>query len=108
MHWLIVDIPNGEKIKDGIEKMKFAPSKIEKINRHFCFKKKFTEIFFLGSPPENSGKHRYIFLLFGHKSRVGGKKTSKITARKSFEIEKFSSENGLGDPILVNFYYTKN
>ena len=29
MHWLIVDIPNGEKIRDGIEKMKFAPSKME-------------------------------------------------------------------------------
>ena len=30
MHWLIVDITNGEKIRDGIEKMKFAPSKMEK------------------------------------------------------------------------------
>ena len=30
LHWLIVDIPNGEIIRDGIEKMKFAPSKMEK------------------------------------------------------------------------------
>ena len=85
LHWLVSDIPNGSKIKEGIEKMKFSPS----------------------APPEGSELHRYIFLLFGHKSRIGGKRTSKVNARKGFKIKEYSSENGLGNPAYVNFYYTE-
>ena len=86
MHWLIVDIPNGGSIKDGSEKMKFSPS----------------------APPKGSGKHRYIFLVFGQKSRIGGKRVSNIKVRKGFKIQQYASDNGLGDPKYVNFYRTED
>ena len=86
MHWLVVDIPSGGKLQDGNEKMKFAPS----------------------GPPQGSGKHRYIFLAFGQKSKIGGKRASNATVRKGFKIKQYASDNGLGDPKFVNFYYTEN
>ena len=55
-----------------------------------------------------SGPHRYIFLAFGHKSRIGGKKTAKVSARKGFNVKEYSEANALGNPNCINFYYTEN
>ena len=60
-------------------------------------------VFFSGSGP-----HRYIFLAFGHKSRIGGKKTAKVSARKGFNVKEYSEANALGNPNCINFYYTEN
>ena len=80
----MVDIPVDGKLKDGSEKMKFTPS----------------------SPPTGSGKHRYIFLLFVQKGRIGGKKTSNAKERKGFRINQYAVDNNLDDPKYINFYYT--
>ena len=82
----MVDIPSGGKIKEGSEKMKFAPS----------------------SPPPESGEHRYVFLIFNQRSRIGGKKTSNVKERKGFKIQEYAKENGLHeDPKFINFYRTE-
>ena len=88
MHWLVVDIPTGgyKRLDRGSEKMKFAPS----------------------TPPKDSGKHRYIFLLFAQKSKIGGKKASNAKERKGFKVHQYASDNGLGDPLYVNFYRTED
>ena len=81
----MVDIPVDKNIKDGSEKIKFAPS----------------------GPPPGSGKHRYIFLLFVQKGRIGGKKTSNAKERKGFRINQYAIDNNLDDPKYINFYYTE-
>ena len=86
MHWLVVDIPSGGNVKDGSEKMVFAPS----------------------TPPAESGEHRYIFLIFNQRSRIGGKRSSTVKHRKGFKIHRFVKENGLEeDPTFMNFYHTE-
>ena len=86
MHWLVVDIPSDGKLKDGSEKMEFAPS----------------------TPPIESGEHRYVFLAFNQRSRIGGKRSSTVKQRKGFKIHRFVKENGLqGDPSFMNFYRTE-
>lgn len=47
-------------------------------------------------------------MAFGHKSRIGGKKTAKVSARKGFNLRQYSEANELGCPNCVNFYYTEN
>ena len=82
----MVDIPSDGKLKDGSEKVKFAPS----------------------SPPKGSGEHRYVFLVFGQRGRMGGKKSSNVKERKGFKIYQFAKENGLKeDPKFMNFYKTE-
>ena len=87
MHWLIVDMPNNDEMKRGIEKMKFAPS----------------------GPPPKSGKHRYIFLLFEHDSKIGSSRVSNQFPRQrgGFQVGSYVEKNKLGNPIAVNFYYTE-
>jgi len=48
LHWLVSDIPQGQGIIKGQKIMTFAPS----------------------GPPKNTGKHRYIFLLFSHNEPI--------------------------------------
>jgi len=86
LHWLVVDIPSGQDIKNGIEKMKFAPS----------------------GPPRGSGKHRYIFLLFSHDTPISQNPNSNINERRGFKISRYAADNGLGQPKALNFYYTEN
>ena len=85
MHWLVVDIPNGGALKDGSEKMKFSPAE----------------------PPLGTGEHRYILLVFGQKSRIGGKPESFVKERRKFSIAQFAIDNALGDPKFVNVYRTE-
>ena len=82
----MVDIPSGGKIKEGSEKMKFYPS----------------------APPPESGEHRYAFLIFHQRSRIGGKRTSNVKERPGFKIQQYVKENGLPeDPKFINFYRTE-
>ena len=84
----MVDIPRGEDIKNGIEKMKFEPS----------------------SPPRGTGKHRYIFLLFSHDTPINWKTDSDMFCceRSGFQISLYAAYNNLGQPKAVNFYYAEN
>ena len=83
---MVADIQKGKGIKSGTEKMTFAPS----------------------GPPKDSGKHRYIFLLFSHKEPISQDADSNVNQRRGFKISKYSSDNGLGQPKAINFYYTEN
>ena len=86
MHWLVVDIPSDGKLKDGSEKMEFAPS----------------------TPPVESGEHRYVFLIFNQRSKIGGKRSSIVKQRKGFKIHRFVKENGLQEgPTFMNFYLSE-
>ena len=60
------------------------------------------------APPKGSGKHRYIFLIFSQKSRIGGKRTSNVKVRKGFKIQQYASDNELEEPKFVNFYRTED
>jgi len=86
LHWLVTDIPQGQNIKKGQEIMTFAPS----------------------GPPKNSGKHRYIFLLFSHNEPISQAAASHASQRRGFKISKYALENGLGQPKAINFYKTEN
>ena len=59
-------------------------------------------------PPKGSGKHRYIFLLFAHDKAISSETTSNVNERPEFKINKYATENGLGQPKAINFYYTEN
>jgi len=63
---------------------------------------------YIGSgPPQGTGLHRYIFLLFKQSGRLESKmKISKTSrnGRVNFSIRKFAKEHNLGDPIAANFY----
>ena len=63
---------------------------------------------YIGSgPPQGTGLHRYIFLLYEQKARLQSNlripKTSRV-GRINFSIRKFAKENNLGEPIAANFY----
>ena len=84
----MVDIPNKSEMKDGMEKLEFAPS----------------------SPPAKSGKHRYIFLMFEHSSKIGDSPASNKfpKERGGFNVKEYVKNNKLGKPRHVNFYYTEH
>ena len=81
----MVDIPVDKNIKDGSEKINFAPS----------------------GPPPGSGLHRYIFLLFFQQGKIGETKTSNPKGRKGFRVNQYAIDNGLGDPKCINYYCTE-
>ncbi|XP_017847426.1 phosphatidylethanolamine-binding protein homolog F40A3.3 [Drosophila busckii] len=63
---------------------------------------------YVGSgPPEGTGLHRYIFLLYRQSARVEedmriGKRTRD--GRFNFSVRKFAAKHGLGQPIAGSFY----
>lgn len=63
---------------------------------------------YIGSgPPQGTGLHRYIFLLYKQKGRLtSGMKIPKTSrnGRTSFSIRNFAKEHELGEPIAGNFY----
>lgn len=63
---------------------------------------------YIGSgPPQGTGLHRYIFLLFEQKGRVTSSIKTPKTSRKdrmNFSIRKFAKEHDLGPLVAANFY----
>lgn len=58
---------------------------------------------YLGSaPPEGSGLHRYVALLYKQNGRLDFGEPS--TDRRNFSIRKFAVEFNLGQPIAGNFF----
>lgn len=63
---------------------------------------------YIGSgPPQGTGLHRYIFLVYEQKGKLESTmkipKTSR-NGRMNFSIRKFAKEHDLGEPIAANFY----
>lgn len=63
---------------------------------------------YVGSaPPEGSGFHRYVFILYEQPGKVkGGKFISRTTgmARVKFSLKKYAADHKLGKPVGINFY----
>lgn len=86
LHWLMTDIPKGQGIWDGKQVMDFSPS----------------------GPPQGTGKHRYVFLLFSHNEEIGPGIGFNPNDRSGFKINQYAPDNGLGQPTAINFYKTEN
>ncbi|KAH8417560.1 hypothetical protein KR222_001886, partial [Zaprionus bogoriensis] len=84
LHWAVVNIP-GNQVNEGQ-----------------------TLVEYIGSgPPEGTGLHRYIFLLYAQTQKVeDATRIDKRTrqGRLNFSARKFAEKHGLGEPIAVNHY----
>ncbi|XP_001607900.1 protein D2-like [Nasonia vitripennis] len=86
LHWLVTNIP-GNDVSQGENLAEYRGS----------------------GPPEGSGLHRYVFLLYkqpGKLSFDGEKRISNRSrdGRLKFSIRKFADKYGLGEPIAGNMY----
>ncbi|KAH8276782.1 hypothetical protein KR026_000654 [Drosophila bipectinata] len=63
---------------------------------------------YIGSgPPEGTGLHRYIFLVYrqGNKIEEGQTIPNNVRAgRLNFSARQFAAKHGLGEPIAANYY----
>ncbi|KRZ77500.1 Dedicator of cytokinesis protein 1 [Trichinella papuae] len=65
---------------------------------------------YIGSgPPQGTGLHRYVFLVYQQKSNLTDKEHGHLTNRSGnnrggFSIRKFAAKHDLGAPIAGNFY----
>lgn len=86
-HWLVVNIPGGNVAKGD------------------------TLTDYLGSaPPNGSGLHRYVFLVFKQPGKLTFTETYKSNRdgrRGRFSTKKFAAKYRLGQPIAGNFYQAK-
>jgi len=85
LHWLVVNIP-GTDISKG---------------------ETFTE--YIGSgPPEGTGLHRYVFLVFKQPNSLALNRTKasnrSADGRPRFLVADFAKEHNLGAPVAGNFY----
>ncbi|KAL7077395.1 hypothetical protein ACQ4LE_003014 [Meloidogyne hapla] len=85
-HWLVVNIPGNDVAKGEV----------------------LSE--YVGSgPPEDTGLHRYIFLVYKQNGKIHDAEHGHLTNRSGdkrgcFKIHDFAKKHGLGDPIAGNFY----
>ncbi|XP_055372175.1 protein D2-like [Condylostylus longicornis] len=84
-HWLVVNIPGNE-----VSKGKVLSD-------------------YIGSgPPEGTGLHRYIFLIYKQEKKLNCDEkclpNNSAEGRENFSIEKFAKKYNLGKPIAGNFY----
>lgn len=64
---------------------------------------------YIGSgPPEGTGMHRYIFLVYRQSGRINPdqpvvRKTA-LTGRIKFKVRDFAKKYNLGEPVAANYY----
>ena len=85
-HWIVVNIP-GNKVSEGEVKSDYVGS----------------------GPPQGTGLHRYVFLVYKQNGKQSFDKVPNLTNRSAdnrgkFSARKFASENGLSELIAANFY----
>ncbi|XP_017082727.1 protein D3 [Drosophila eugracilis] len=63
---------------------------------------------YVGSgPPEGTGLHRYIFLLYRQENKIEETPSISNTTRAgrlNFNAREFAAKHGLGEPIAANYY----
>ncbi|EDV30583.1 uncharacterized protein Dana_GF23378 [Drosophila ananassae] len=63
---------------------------------------------YVGSgPPQGTGLHRYIFLVYRQENKIEEGETipNNVRAgRLNFSARQFAAKHGLGDPIAANYY----
>ncbi|XP_044742112.1 uncharacterized protein LOC123303078 [Chrysoperla carnea] len=84
-HWLVGNIP-GDKVCYGETIADYIPS----------------------APPENTGYHRYIFLIYEQPGYIQFDEprltNTSTSGRPKFSIRNLAKKYGVGDPIFGNFY----
>ena len=85
-HWLVVNIPGNDV------------SKGEAISEYIG-----------AGPPEGTGLHRYIYLIYQQKSKIQDKEHGHLTNcsadnRGGWKAQVFAQKHGLGDPVAGNFF----
>ena len=91
-HWLVINIP-GKDISKGEALALYRGS----------------------APPEGSGLHRYIFLVYKQSGYLRHKETHSVPIhpenrkeRVKFNAKAFAKKYNLGEPIAVNFYQAQS
>ncbi|XP_064550377.1 protein D3 [Drosophila montana] len=84
LHWAVVNIP-GNQLNEGQTLVEYVGS----------------------GPPQGTGLHRYIFLLYRQSQRIEeslhiDRRTRQ--GRLNFSAREFAAKHGLGKPIAGNFY----
>uniref|UniRef100_A0A336K649 CSON010145 protein n=1 Tax=Culicoides sonorensis TaxID=179676 RepID=A0A336K649_CULSO len=85
-HWLVVNVPNND-VKDGDHIVEFIGS----------------------GPPQGTGLHRYIFMIFKQQDRIDVSNIKKVRncsrdGRLMTRAKTFIDEYQLGAPLFGNFY----
>ncbi|KAI3419739.1 hypothetical protein GPALN_004170 [Globodera pallida] len=85
-HWLVVNIPGPELDKGDV----------------------LSEYVGVG-PPQDTGLHRYVFLIYQQKSKINDPEHGHLTNRSGdkrggWKAQKFADKHALGDPLAGNFY----
>uniref|UniRef100_A0A183C0A3 Phosphatidylethanolamine-binding protein n=1 Tax=Globodera pallida TaxID=36090 RepID=A0A183C0A3_GLOPA len=85
-HWLVVNIPGTELDKGDV----------------------LSEYVGAG-PPQGTGLHRYVFLIYQQKSKINDPEHGHLTNRSDdkrggWKAQKFADKHALGDPMAGNFY----
>merc|ERR1711997_250086 len=89
LHWLVVNIPGSDLVAGDISLGKV-------LMQHNG-----------PSPPQNSGPHRYVFVLYDQGKTSVRSRVSRN--RAGFDLEKWStSRQDLGKPVAGNFYFAEN
>ncbi|XP_044742009.1 protein D3-like [Chrysoperla carnea] len=85
VHWLVGNIP-GDNVCSGETIIEYVPS----------------------APPQNSGDHRYTFLIYEQPGQIEFDEprisNTSISGRPNFSIRNFANKYGFGEPIFGNFY----
>ncbi|KAH8360221.1 hypothetical protein KR093_011449 [Drosophila rubida] len=84
LHWAVINVP-GNKLNLGQAIVEYVGS----------------------GPPQGTGLHRYIFLLYRQNQKIEesmhiDKRTR--TGRLNFNTRQFAEKHGLGEPIAANYY----
>nr|XP_016944357.1 protein D3 isoform X2 [Drosophila suzukii] len=86
LHWAVVNIPGSSIDPSG----------------------GYTLASYVGSgPPEGTGLHRYIFLVYRQQNKIEETPTISNTTRAgrfNFSARDFAAKHGLGEPIAANYY----
>jgi len=76
-HWIVINIP-GNQVSKGE-----------------------TVLPYIGpSPPEGTGLHRYVLLIFKQKEKI----QTSMKSRPNFKTQEFAKKLNLGTPVAGNFY----
>lgn len=89
LHWLIINI-EGNEIGSGQTLADYVGS----------------------MPPKNTGKHRYVLLVFKQSARLSVDQqqigSTNSTGRANFNTRKFAKKHNLGNPVAGNFFEAQN
>ncbi|XP_061395643.1 protein D3-like [Musca vetustissima] len=84
LHWLVINIP-GNKVSNGQVVADYIGS----------------------GPPEGTGLHRYVFLIFKQEQRISAEKhipKSSLEGRLNVKTRDYISKYNLGNPVAGNYY----